>query len=116
DVVDHVVQAVSTLAVGVVGDDVEHRELAKACLVAFEQREVVLFRVVVHEALDRACPEGAILTHDGDGHDAPPEGTRRLVRRDLPLAQRAVREVPERTLAPPWLVPRLHGATFKTAL
>ena len=35
----------------------------------------------IHEALDRACPEGAILTHDGDGHDPPPEGTGQLVRR-----------------------------------
>ena len=104
---DLVVQAVPALAVGVVGQDVEHRELAEAVLVAVEQREEVLVGVVLDELLHRALAERAVA-QDRDRHDAPPERVRQLVRRDLAVAQRALGEVPQRPLAAPGLVDRLH--------
>ena len=73
---------------------------------SLEQREVVLLGVVVDEALHRALTERPVVAHHGDGHDPPAEAARELVRRDLAPAQRAVGEVPERSLAAPRLV---HG-------
>ena len=65
DVVLLVVQAVPALAIGVVGEDVEDRELAEAVLAPFEQREVVLVGIVLDEPLDRALAERAVA-EDGD--------------------------------------------------
>ena len=83
------------------------RELAEAVVVLVEQREVVLVGIVVDEALHRADAERTVAQHRVR-HDVPAERVGQLVRRDLALAERALREVPERALAAARLVDRRH--------
>ena len=114
DVVDLVVQAVATLAVGVVDEHVEPGELAEPVLVLVEQREVVLVGIVVDEALHRPIAERAVA-QDRERARCPTRALGQLVGRDLALAQRALREVPERSLAPARLVDRgqLHAVDLR---
>ena len=59
--------------------------------------------VAVHPELDHALAERPVPQH-GRRHHVPAQRLRDHVRRDLPLGQRAVREVPQRPLAPHRLV------------
>ena len=70
-----------------------------------EQGEVVLLEVGVDEGLERADAERAVLAHDREGNEIPPEGGAELVGRDL-AAVEPVGEVPERSLALVRLVDR----------
>ena len=99
--------AVTALAVGIVHQHVEHGELAEAVGVLLEQREVVLLGIVVDEPLHHPDADRPVAQH-GRGHEPPAQRVGQLVRRDLALAQRAAREVPQRTLAPTRLVDGLH--------
>ena len=81
------------------------RRKSSACVV--EQREVVLFGIVLDEPLHHPDAGRAVAQH-GVGHDVPAERLRHLVRRDLAVAQRAAREVPQRSLAALRLVDREH--------
>ena len=107
-VVDAIVQAMATLAVGVVGEHVERRELTEPVEVLLEQREVVLLGIVIDESLQRAGTERAVVAHHRDRHNPPAQRARQLVRRNLSVAQGAVGKVPEGPLAAPRLVDRAN--------
>ena len=100
-------QAVPALAVGVVDHDVERGHAAELVAVVVEQREVVLFGIVLDEPLHHPDAGRAVAQHRV-GHDVPAERLRHLARRDLAMAQRAAREVPQRALAALRLVDREH--------
>ena len=86
-------QAVPALAVGVVDDDVERGHAPEIVRVIREQGEVMLLRVVMHEALHHPEADGTVAQH-GVGNDRPTQRFRYLARRDFAVAQRAPREVP----------------------
>ena len=107
-VVDKIVKDVTALAVGVVREHVEGGELSEAVMVGFDQREVVLFGVVLDEALHGSDAEWPLLPEHGHRHDTPAERARQLVRGHLALAERAVGEVPQRPLTTARLVDGRH--------
>jgi hypothetical protein len=79
--------------------------------VRLEQREVVLFGVVLDEALHHPGPGRAVAQHRV-GDDAPPQRLRKLVRGDLAQRECAPREVPERAFAALRFVHREQVAAF----
>jgi hypothetical protein len=117
DVAIVVEQAVTALAIGVVGDEVEHRHHAQRVVVAgvLEQREVVLGEVGVDEALVRPAAVGSVVARHRLRNHGPPERGREDVRRDL-AAIEAVGKVPQRTLATQWLVDRGKRHAVETNL
>ena len=70
-----------------------------------EQREVVLLGIVMDESLHHPDARRAVAQH-GVGHDLPTQRLRHLSSRDLAVAQRAAREVPQRAFAALRLVDR----------
>jgi hypothetical protein len=108
-VVDHVdpsvlaEEAVPGLAVGVVDDEVEHRDPTELLGEPLGEREVVLLGVRRDEQLDGSDAERTVA-EDGRRHVRPSERARDEVGGDLPGAQRALGEVPERGLAATRLV------------
>ena len=101
-------QQVAALAVGVVDHGVEERHPPQLRAIAAHQPLEVDALVDVDPQLDHAGAERAVA-HHGRRHDVPAGGLRHLVGRELAAGQRAVREVPERTLAADRLVDALRG-------
>ena len=100
------------LAVGVVGDDVEHGDVAQLGVQLgslLGDREVVLAVVGVDEPLQRPLAERAVLAEHGRRHDAEAHRLAEQVGGDLPLVQAGL-EVPQRALAADRLVDRLGAA------
>jgi hypothetical protein len=99
-------QAVPGLAVAAVDDQVEGADGLQRVVVlgTFEQREVVLVEVGVHEPLHRARSEGTVPLH-GLGYQPPAQPLRHHVGGDLSAVE-AGRVVPQRALAAERLV---HG-------
>src|SRR5690349_1659925 len=96
----------ATLAVGVVGHEVEgadpRQPLAMRGVLA--EREVVLREVRMHELLKRALAVRSVAAHR-QWHEAPAERFGQLIGGELALEE-ARRKIPERTLAALRLV---HG-------
>ena len=93
-------QHVATLAVGVVGDHIEHGHPPQCimCLwIVFEDGEVVLTMVGVDEPLDRALAIRA-RAHDGWRHNSEAHGFAELVRGDLAAVETSF-EIPQGPLA-----------------
>src|SRR4051812_25416737 len=88
----------AALAVGVVHDRVEQRDLPIDVVAALTQREEVLGRIELHEALEGSQTLRPVA-QDGWRHARPAERTRHRVRGDLAAAERSVGEIPERRLA-----------------
>ena len=102
-------QAVAALAVGVVGDDVEHGDVAQLVVqvrALLGDREVVLAVVGVDEPLQRALAERAVVAQHRRRDDAEAHRLAQPVRGDLPPVQAGL-EVPQRALAAHRLVDRL---------
>ncbi len=104
-------QAVPALAVGVVDQQVEHRDGAQLLVevgVVLEHREVVLLVVGVDEPLERALAERAVTDHRRR-NDPQPHRFGQAERRGLPPVE-AGSEVPQRAFAAHGLVDRLLAA------
>ena len=95
-----VVDDVTGLAIGVVGDDVKGGERREPVvqLRTLAQREVVLLEILLDPPLQRPAAEGGVVTRDGRGHEVGVEHSVEFVRGDLAFPQ-AVGKVPERSLS-----------------
>jgi len=102
---------VPTLAVGVVGHDVEHGhglQLIVEFVPAFEHGEVVHVRVGLDEPLQRAFAHWAIA-QDRRRNEVEPHRVGQLVCSDLPTVE-ARFEVPKRSFSAQWFVDGLRAA------
>src|SRR5918995_4595616 len=112
-------QAVPTLAVGGVGDQVEaaHRAQPGVSALVLDEREVVGLDVERHEPLQRPRAEGqrVVVAQDRLGHDPPPQPLGELVGGDLAPVEPAG-EVPQRPLAPAGLLDRAGAVAVRADL
>jgi len=92
-------QEMAALAIRVVDDRVEDRDLSKSLVVAHDHPDDVDLRIDVDPALDHPVAEWT-LAEQCRRHDAPAHRLRDQVGRDLAARQRADREVEERLLTP----------------
>ena len=108
DMVVGVDQTMTALAVGVVGHHVEHRDAAELFVelrAGFEEREVVLGEIGLHEPLERTGPERSV-SFDGWWHDVQTHRLRQPVGGDL-AAKQSGWEVPQRAFPSERFVDRL---------
>jgi len=112
DVTVRVQQAMPALAVGVVNDPIEGRYDPKVRLVGGHHGEVVLLEVGVDEELEGPRAQLATGAIDGRWDNAPPEGLADQVGGHLPLAQRPLWEIIERSLPLGRLVNRQRLLAF----
>src|SRR6185437_14843479 len=99
------VEGMATLAVGVVGEDIEEGDPEQLGAVGLDQGFGVALGVVVDVPLDGANPVRPV-PNDGWRNEMPTKRLGDEIRGVLTLVEGAVGKVPEGNFSPAWLIDR----------
>ena len=89
----------AAFSIGVVAKQIEEGDGLEELLVSICEIEVMIFRIVFDQLLERPRAVGTILAQCGERDDVKTEMLADEVRGDLPACERVLGEIPKRLLA-----------------